>query len=177
MNEQEVMEIAKAAYMSGESDKFIKYSENNKNFIFKDIRNESDLNFAFIYRNWSLSYDADDYWCDMCAKFDEIDSDLIELLGHNNLLDIVESIVSLTDPINDNVFLKVSEINFNSEYYDDAYANFSYNLDVYIFSLVGRFSDPQIAIMDGLIEKTSKTLARLYGHMGYRYELEEAAAA
>lgn len=175
MNEQEVMTIAKAAYMSGKSDKFIEYSRHNKDFRFKDERNESDLNFSFVYRNWCASYEADDFWCDMYGRFEEIDSDLLKILGHNDLMDIVQSIVGLTDPISAKSFSTINALKYDVDDYEYAHGNFSENLSVYIFSLVDRFSDPQIAIMDGLIEKTSKTIAQLYGHMGYRYQLSAAA--
>jgi hypothetical protein len=175
MNEQEVIAIAKAKYMSGESDKFTEYSRHNKNFRFKDERSESDLCFSFVYRDWSISYEADDYWCDMCGLFDDIDNDLLKILSHDDLLEIIQSIVGLVDPISDESCASIEDMNYDEPDYEFAYHNFYENLSIYIFSLVGCFSDPQIAIMDGLIEKTSKTLARLYGHMGYRCELEAAA--
>ena len=90
MNEQEVMAIAKAAYMSGQSDKFAGYSKHNKNFQFKDERSESDIYFSFVYRNWSISYEADDNWCDMCGRFEEIDNDLLKILGRDDLMEIIQ---------------------------------------------------------------------------------------
>lgn len=175
MNEQEVIAIAKAAYMSGESDKFIEYSRHNKNFKFKNERSESDLYFSFVYRNWSISYEADDHWCDMWRVFEEIDNDLLKILGHDDLIEIIQSIVGLVDPISDESYVLIEDMNYDEHDYEFAYSNFYENLSIYIFSLADCFSDPQIAIMDGLIEKTSNTLARLYGHTGYRYELEAAA--
>lgn len=176
MNEQEVMAIAKAAYMSGQSDKFAGYSKHNKNFQFKDERSESDIYFSFVYRNWSISYEADDNWCDMCGRFEEIDNDLLKILGRDDLMEIIQSIVGLVDPISDESCLLIEDMNYDEQDYEFAYRNFYQNLSIYIFSLVDCFSDPQIAIMDGLIEKTSNTLARLYGRMGCRYELENATA-
>ena len=176
MNEQEVIEIASAAYISGESDKFIQYSKDNKDFQFNVQRTSNDLDFSFVYRNWSTSYEADDHWCDMYRRFDEIESDLLQILGHDDLMNIIESIVGLVDPISDESFSTISDLMYDSCSYEDAYRNFTDNLIVYIFSLVACFSAPQIAIMDGLIEKTAKTVARLYGHMEYRYQLEDAPA-
>lgn len=175
MNEQEVIAIAKTAYMSGQCDKLTEYSRHYKNFRFKHERSESDLYFAFVYRDWSISYEADDHWCDMSGRFEEIDNDLLKILRHHDLMDIIQSIVGLVDPISDESCASIEDMNYDEPDYEFAYHNFYENLSIYIFSLVGCFSDPQIAIMDGLIEKTSKTLARLYGHMGYRCELEAAA--
>ncbi len=52
MNEQEVIAIAKTAYMSGQCDKFTEYSRHYKNFRFKDKRSERQRRLPDFMGTW-----------------------------------------------------------------------------------------------------------------------------
>lgn len=167
MNEDEVIAEAIHNYMNGISDHVIAYSNHHRDFDFPKERRIEDLSFGFVYRNWSISHEADDQWCEMNAAFDEIDEDYKRILGADDLLEIIEEIIGLKDPVCSERYLQITKMKFDEKDFQWFYHTMCTNLDTYIFSLVNYFSRVQIAIIDGLIEKTSRTLAQLYAGMMY----------